>query len=169
MSRCLWDGAASWMEPAFDETSMAWFMEQVYVGHELRALAPTLKGDLAAVKRFKLRPVRDADDGGRTEFRREEFHELVLAGGIERRCRFIEHDNVGPMEEDSREGQPLLLATGQYLVPRRLFIETGNQVAEADKFQCPCDLTGILVLSGQRIGHSPSQCADWNVSTLRHQ
>ena len=110
---------------------MAWFMEQVYVGHELRALAPTLKGDLAAVKRFKLRPVRDADDGGRTEFRREEFHELVLAGGIERRCRFIEHDNVGPMEEDSREGQPLLLATGQYLVPRRLFIETGDQVTEA--------------------------------------
>ena len=100
MSRCLWDGAVSWMEPAFDETSMAWLMEQVYVGHELRALAPTLKGDLAAVKRFQLRPVRDAEDGGRTEFRREEFHELVLAGGIERRCRFIEHDNVGPMEED---------------------------------------------------------------------
>ena len=38
--------------------SMAGFMEQVYVGHELRALALTLKGDLAAVKGFKLRPVR---------------------------------------------------------------------------------------------------------------
>ena len=110
MSRCLWDGAASWMEPAFDETSMAWLMEQVYVGHELRALAPTLEGDLAAVERFELRPVRDADDGGRTELRRQELHELVLAGGIERGCRLIEHDDVGPMEQNSREGQSLLLA-----------------------------------------------------------
>ena len=126
----------------------AWLlMEQVYVGHELRALAPTLKGDLAAVKRFQLRPVRDADDGGRTEFRREEFHELVLAGGIERRCRFIEHDNVGPMEEDSREGQPLLLATGQYLVPRRLFIETGDQVTEASRVSIAFGGTSQLLLS----------------------
>ena len=113
---------------------MVWLMEQVYVGHELRALAPTLQGDLAAVERLKFRPVRDADNGGCSELGREEFHELVLASGIERRCRFVEHDNVGSMKKDTREGQPLLLATGQYLVPRRLFIEPRDQVIEANKF-----------------------------------
>jgi hypothetical protein len=152
MVRGPWDGVEPWTEPAFDEATLARLMEQRYVGHELRTLAPALEGDLAAVERLELRPVRNANDGSCTEFRRQELHELVLAGRIERRCRLIEHDDGGPVEQDSRECQPLLLAAGQYLVPGRRFADMVDQVSEADERQCPCDLAGLLGLGRQRIG-----------------
>ena len=148
---------------------MVWLMEQVYVGHELRTLAPTLEGDLAAVERLELRPVCNADDGGCTELRRQELHHTVLAGRIERRCRLIEHDNVRPMEKNSRKCQSLLLAAGQYLVPGRIFTDAVDEMLETDKFQCSRDLNDIFILSRQRIGDRPPQGAYRNVSTLRHK
>jgi hypothetical protein len=56
MVRGLWDGVESWTKPAFDQATLPWLMEQLYVGHELRTLAPTLEGDLATVERLELRP-----------------------------------------------------------------------------------------------------------------
>ena len=77
-------GAAPWTEQAIDEAIVAWCMEQVFVGHELRTLAPTLESNLAAVERLKFRPVGNADDGGCTELCRQKLHHFVLARGIKR-------------------------------------------------------------------------------------
>jgi hypothetical protein len=52
VARRLWRGPAQWPEQAIDEAIMAWCMEQIYVSHELRTLALTLEGNLAAVERL---------------------------------------------------------------------------------------------------------------------
>jgi len=48
----LWRGPAQWPEQAIDQAIVAWRMEQIYVSHELCALALTLEGNLAAVERL---------------------------------------------------------------------------------------------------------------------
>src|SRR6266566_812374 len=95
-------------EPALSDDSVL-AMNEVYVGHKFGPLAPTLKSDLAVVEHLKFRPVRNADDGCCAELLGQEFHHMVLADGIERRCRLIEHNDVRPMKEDPGECKSLLL------------------------------------------------------------
>ena len=54
---------------------------------------------------------------------RKQLHQLVLALGIERRCRLVKHDDVGLVQEDAREREALLLAARERLVPGRLFLD----------------------------------------------
>jgi hypothetical protein len=144
-------------------------MDQVYVGYEPGPFALTLKSDLAVVERLKFRPVRNADDGCCAELLDQEFHQMILAGGIERRCRLIEHNDVRPMNKDPREGKPLLLAAGQHLLPGRILLDVVDQVVKANEFQCPRNLIDIFILSRPRIGDGSSQRTYWNVSTLGHK
>jgi len=144
-------------------------MDQVNVGCEHRPTTVTLKRDLAVMEQLEFRPVRNADDGRCAEFLGQEFHQMILAGGIERRCRLIEHDDVRPMKKDPCECKSLLLATGQHLVPGRFFLDVLDQVIEADELQGPSDFIEILIFRRPRIGDGPPQRADRDVCLLGHE
>ena len=52
----------------------------------------------------------DADQGGGFRLLAQQHHQLVLALGIKRGGRFVQHDDIGIVQEDAGERQPLLLA-----------------------------------------------------------
>ena len=120
------------------------------VGDELGAAAAAFERDLAVVERLELRPMADADDRRCIELLRQQLHQLVLAFGVERRRGLVEHDDVGPMQQDAREREPLLLAAGQRLVPGGLLVEAIDQLAETDELQCLRDF--IVALALRRLG-----------------
>ena len=81
-----------------------------------------------------------------------DLHHLVLALLVERRGRLVEHDDVGVVQQQPREGEALLLAAGQGLVPRRLFLDLVLEMIEADLVQGLADLLDVPVLGGAGIG-----------------
>ena len=69
------------------------------------------------------------------------------------------------MKQNAGEGYPLLLAAGQRLVPRRVFLDLLLEVAEADLVQRLADFLDAPVFGGGRIGGSTAQgAADFIVS-----
>ena len=111
--------------------------DQLDVGDQLRAVVPALEHDLAVVERLELGAVADADEGGGVELFGQQRHQLVLARRIERRGRLVEHDDVGLVQENAREGQPLLLAAGEDLVPGRVLLEAADEMRKADQLERP--------------------------------
>src|SRR6476469_9780566 len=71
------------------------------------ALAP-LQHDLAAVKRLQFDAVGDADDGGFGQLPDDDLHHLVLALFVERGGRLIQYHDVGVVQQEPGESQPLL-------------------------------------------------------------
>jgi hypothetical protein len=69
------------------------------------------------MEHLKFRPVRKADDGCCAELLGQEFHHLVLADGIERRCRLIEHNDVRPMKRDVRVSSSDPIALTSIIAP----------------------------------------------------
>ena len=104
------------------------------VACQLGPAAPALQHDLA-LWNFELGPVADADDGRLRAALAEELHQLFLALRIERRRRFVHHDDVRLVQEDAGEGEALLLAARQGLVPGRLLVDALDQMAEADMLE----------------------------------
>src|SRR3569623_1437023 len=86
-------------QPAAKQLAPALAREQFDVADELGpALAP-LQNDLAAVECFELRPVSHAEDGRGLQLIVDELHHLFLTGLIQRRGRFIEHNDVRLVQE----------------------------------------------------------------------
>src|ERR1700732_2034995 len=109
-------------QEAAEQTTLALARNEIDVADEFRpALAP-FQHDLAAVEGFELGAMGDADHGGLGQLLGHQFHHLVLALFIKRRGCLIEHDNVGAVQKQARESEPLLLAAGQRLVPWRVFL-----------------------------------------------
>jgi hypothetical protein len=118
-------------------------------------------------KAYEFGPMGDADHGGLGQFPGHQFHHLVLALGVERRCRFIEHDNVGIVQKQPREGEPLFFASRQRLVPRRVFLDFVLEMAEADLVERFADLLQAPIFGGARIGHGAAQPARRHIRFLR--
>ena len=71
-----------------------------------RALHPAdrpLENDLAVVKVRELGAMADADDARMLELACQKHHQSILARGIERGGRLVEHDDVRAVEQDARE------------------------------------------------------------------
>ena len=77
------------------------------VADELCAPAPTLENDLTAMKGFEFEAMTETNNGRSFELPAQKLHQLILIRWIEGRGCLIEHDDIRPMEEDSRERQTL--------------------------------------------------------------
>ena len=108
-SRRLFRGIARAQEVA-EHAAVAVAWDQVDVADELGAALAAFQHDLAAVERLQLDTMGDADDGGFRQLPDDDLHHLVLALFVERGGRFIEHDDVGIVQQQPREGEALLLA-----------------------------------------------------------
>ncbi len=53
----------------------------------------------------------------------QELHQLVLALGVERGGRLVQHDDIRIVQENKGERQTLLLAPRQRLIPWRLVVD----------------------------------------------
>jgi hypothetical protein len=139
------------------------------VADEARRAALALEDDLAAVERLELGPVADADDGRVLELVGEQGHELVLALGIERGGRFVEDDDVGPMQQEPSEGEALPLSARQRLVPRRFLVDPLDEVFESDLAQRLRDVLRAPVLRRSRVGNGAAQRPLRHIGPLRQQ
>src|SRR5882762_3869097 len=74
--------------------ALAW--NEVDVADELGAALAAFQHDLAAVERFELHAMRDADDGRFRQLAGDDVHHLVLAHFIERTQRKSEGSLVVP-------------------------------------------------------------------------
>ena len=119
------------------------------------------------MKGLQLDAMGDADDGGLRQLGHDDLHHLVLALFVERGGRLVQHDDVGVVQQQPREGQPLLFAAGQRLVPRRVFLDLLLEVIEADLVQGLADLLERPVLGGAGIGDRAAQRAGRDVGLLR--
>src|SRR4051812_32060316 len=115
--RLFWRELALTQEAA-EQLALALARDQVDVADEFCAVLAALQHDLAAVEGFQLGAMRDADDGSFRQLLGDRLHHLVLALLVKRRGRFVQHDDVGTVQQEPREGEALLLAAGQRLVPR---------------------------------------------------
>jgi hypothetical protein len=79
------------------------------IAHEPRAALAAPENDLAVMKVRELCAMADADDCRVFELPRQQLHHSILAHSIERSGRLVEHDDIGAMQQDPRERQPLSL------------------------------------------------------------
>src|SRR5687768_3286243 len=106
------------------------------------------------MKGFEFDAMRHADDGGIRELLIEEVHHLVLALGVERGCCFVQHDNIGVMQKQPGESEPLLFASRQRLVPGRLFLKSLLEVSKSYLVQSSANLFESPVFRSRGVGGS---------------
>src|SRR5262245_46968384 len=99
-------------QPTTEQPPFAFARHKIDVAYQFCAALAPRQHDLAAVKRFELGAMGDADERRARQFLDDELHHPVLAFGVEGRGCFIEHDNVGVVQEQTREREPLFFATG---------------------------------------------------------
>src|SRR3977135_459323 len=102
--RLLWRRLAAAQEAA-EQAALALARNEIDVADQLGAALALFQHDLAAVERFKLDAMRDADNGGLGQSLGRKLHHLVLAFFIERRGRLIQHDDIGVVQKQPREGE----------------------------------------------------------------
>jgi hypothetical protein len=96
------------------------------------AAAAASENDFTMMKVRQFSTMTDTDDGCVFEFLPQHPHNAILTRCVEGCGRFVEHDDIRAMEQDSRERQPLFLATRQDLIPGLLLlIEAFDEVAES--------------------------------------
>jgi len=98
------------IEPPPDQPRLFRLAQQRDVTDQLGAADAALKHELAAVELLQLRAMADADDGKPRHLVDQKLHQRVLALRIQRGGGFIEHDNVGPVQQQARNRQTLLFA-----------------------------------------------------------
>src|SRR5437879_948911 len=62
----------------------------------------------------------------------DQAHEMLLALRIEGRGGLVHHEDVGTVDEDPGEGEPLLLAIGQDVLPAGVLVEPSDEETEPD-------------------------------------
>jgi len=86
-------------------------------GAQLRALVTGLEHQLARMECFQARTVADADHGRLGQFLDQQAHDVFLAGLVERGGRLVHEDPLRLVDQHAREGDPLLFAARQDVVP----------------------------------------------------
>jgi hypothetical protein len=81
------------------------------------------------MKGFELGSMTDAYHRRFLELPGHKFHQLIATLWIKGRGCLVKHNNVWPMEQNSREPQALFLPTRQGLIPRTFFVEALDEVA----------------------------------------
>src|SRR6266404_3364387 len=92
------------------------------VAREARTVGMVLEDELAGVKRLQLGAMADAHHCRFRQTLEDELHQVLLARRVERRRRLVHDDDVGAMDEDAREREPLLLAAGEDALPARVLV-----------------------------------------------
>ena len=130
---------------------------EIFVADEARAAGLVLQHELALMEGFELGPVADADQRRLGNLLVDELHQLFLALGIERRGGLVQHDQVGLVDDQPREGEALLLAARQRLLPGAFLVEAVQQMAEPDRFQRFAHRLVLHRVGGHRIGGGAAQ------------
>src|SRR5215216_373098 len=139
----------------------------VAIPNERRTAARPLQNYLAIVKGLEIRTMSNADDRRVPEFAHKELHQPALTRRIEGCGSLVEHDDVRPMEEDSREPQPLLLPARQCLVPRSFLVQALRQPGQPDLVERHRDLLAAPAVGRIRISCCPSERPGWHIGPLR--
>lgn len=148
-----------------EQVALAPALAQIDIADKLcPALAP-LQCDLAAMEGLQLGAMRHAYDGDIRQFADHRLHHLVLALFVERRGRFIQHDNVRAMQQQAREGEALLFAARQRLVPWRFFLDPVGKIGKANLVECDLDLFDRPLVP-RPLPRSTYQCAAVPLPTL---
>jgi len=101
-----------------------------FVADQAGAIGTVFQHELSGVKCFELRAVADADNGCVGDPLQQEPHQLFLAQRIERGGRFIHHYGLRTLNEHAGKGKPLFLSAGEHVLPRRIFIEPIEKMAQ---------------------------------------
>ena len=140
---------------------------QLHVADQLCTLRTSLERDFAGVKGLKLRAMANAQE---RYFRpiNQQVHKLVLTLGIEGSSRFVEHDDIGIVKQDSRERQPLLFATGQRLVPESFGVELVEKSLETNLLEGGGDIFDAAAIWRIGVSRCAPQRANRHVGSLRN-
>src|SRR5262249_5088152 len=96
-------------QPIGDQAALP-FGYHLTVVYNFAPAAMALEHNLPVMKRLQFRTMAHADNGCCRQFPRQKFHQVVLAFRIECRCCFIKHDDIGSMQENTRESQSLFFS-----------------------------------------------------------
>ena len=94
---------------------------------------------------------------------------MLLARRIERRRRLVHDDDVGAVDQDAREREPLLFAAGQDALPARVLVDAIDEVPEPDLLQRLADERVVHLVGGLRAGGRAAQRPERQVRLLRHE
>ncbi len=92
----------------------------------------------------------DAEDGRVGKPFLNQLHQQFLTVLVERRRGFVHDDDVGLVDEQPGEGDALLLAAGERLVPRRFLLDPVLQLISPTASSAP--LTSSSVTSSAAFG-----------------
>lgn len=113
--------------------------------------------------------VRHADDGAVGQFLDQSLVQACLGGRVERAGRFVKKHEVGPLQQHAREGDALLFAAGQQLLPVVAGMERRDAAARAAGVQ-HAPARGVVELIGrQRVAHGGLEGAARQVAALRQK
>src|SRR3954469_25590455 len=122
---------------------LAAFPEGLTPGRE-RVEAPLAVADQFAVTGVELlhgTAMTHSDQNRLGEFGSEQFVEHQLQTLVHRRGRLVEEDGPRLVEQNSREGDPLLLADQQHLGPVPDVVEPDGEVSQGDLHQGLLDVS----------------------------
>src|SRR5262249_41856517 len=110
-------------------------LSKLFGGHQPRATGVLLEHKPTPMIRTELEVAADADDGRVRQALADEHHQILLACRVERGGGFVHHDQVWLVDEEPREGEALLFAAGEHLLPRPLLVEAILVMTEPDQFE----------------------------------
>src|SRR5437899_6525889 len=91
-----------------------------------------LRHQLARVERLELGTMADAHHRRIRQPLEDQAYGMLLTLRIEGRGGLVHHEDVGTVDEDPGEGEPLLLAPGQDVLPAGVLVEPSDEVTEPD-------------------------------------
>jgi len=105
----------------------------------------------------KFRSVSNADQCEAGQTLGEELHHFCLTAHVKRGRRLVEHEDVGPMDQHAREGEPLLLAFRQSGRPGVVGIQPREKTPEPNRFERVGDAASLDAFRCQRLGDRTAQ------------
>lgn len=99
----------------------------------------------------------------------DDLHQFRLTTRVKRGRRLVEYQDVGPMDQHAREGEPLPLAFRQSGGPGQVGIEPRQEAPEPDRFERVGDPVGPDAFRRQRIGDRTKQRSRRYIGTLRNE
>ena len=118
---------------------------------------------------FQAGAMADAHDRGLGQVLDQELHDVLLARLVERGGRLVHEDPLRLVDQRAREGDALLLAARQDLVPAVDLVEPVAQMIEADLVQGLFQNVVGDALGRLRVVHRLAQGSEREVRLLRHK
>src|SRR5450755_1642325 len=117
----------------------------------------------------KIRTVTNAQNRRLLQLIVEQAHDAALAVFVERGGRFVEKDPSRFVQQEAREGEALLFAERQFLVPALSPVKLGDETAEIASLQGFSNIRFEESVGGARIAQGVAQCAQRQVRALRQK